>query len=129
MLAQLKTLGVNLVLDDFGTGYSSLSHLKRFPFDVLKIDRAFIDGLGKDDGEDDAIVTATMGMGSAMRLDVVAEGVETADQIDRLRALGCTVAQGYHFSQPLPATRMGELVLKELGSQAVSGPGPSRPRS
>jgi EAL domain-containing protein (putative c-di-GMP-specific phosphodiesterase class I) len=117
-LAQLKELGVNLVLDDFGTGYSSLSHLKRFPFDVMKIDRAFIDGLGKNDGEDDAIVTATMGMGTAMRLDVVAEGVETHEQIERLRALGCEVAQGYHFSEPLPAEAMSDLVFKELGPQA-----------
>ena len=120
MLAQLKALGVNLVLDDFGTGYSSLSHLKRFPFDVMKIDRAFIDGLGKNDGEDDAIVTATMGMGSAMRLDVVAEGVETPEQIERLRALGCEVAQGYHFSEPLPADRMGALVFRELGPRVAA---------
>jgi diguanylate cyclase (GGDEF)-like protein/PAS domain S-box-containing protein len=119
MLAQLKALGVNLVLDDFGTGYSSLSHLKRFPFDVLKIDRAFIDGLGTD-GEDDAIVTATMGMGSAMNLAVVAEGVETPEQIERLRALGCTVAQGYHFSEPLPVEAMGTLVFRELGPRVAA---------
>ena len=126
-LAQLKALGVNLVLDDFGTGYSSLSHLKRFPFDVHE-DRPLVHrrpGQGRRRGR--AIVTATMGMGSAMRLAVVAEGVETPEQIERLRALGCQVAQGYHFSEPLPADRMGALGVQGAGA-AGRGHRLTRPR-
>jgi diguanylate cyclase (GGDEF)-like protein/PAS domain S-box-containing protein len=99
-LARLKALGVRIVLDDFGTGYSSLSHAKRFPIDTLKIDRSFVDGLGSD-AEDSAIVAAVISMGQALGLDVVAEGVETEAQAQRLWSLGCPLAQGYHFARPL----------------------------
>ena len=100
-LGRLKELGVRLVLDDFGTGYSSLSHVKRFPIDVLKIDRSFIDGLGRDP-EDSAIVTAVISMGRALGVNIVAEGVETEEQAAHLRALGCNLAQGSLFARPLP---------------------------
>ena len=101
-LLGLKALGVRLAIDDFGVGYSSLSYLKRFPIDTLKVDRAFVSGLGVDD-DDTAIVAGVLAMARGLRLDVVAEGVETAEQLQALRLLGCPFAQGFHFAQPLSA--------------------------
>ena len=101
MLRSLKELGVRLAIDDFGTGYSSLSYLRRFPVDVVKVDRSFVAGLG-DDGEDDAIVGAVVGLTQRLGLRSVAEGVETHEQADRLREMGCDVGQGYLFARPQP---------------------------
>jgi EAL domain-containing protein (putative c-di-GMP-specific phosphodiesterase class I) len=101
-LLALKKLGVTLMLDDFGTGYSSLSYLKRFPVDVLKIDRTFVDGLGSET-EDSAIVKAVVGMARALEMVVVAEGVETEDQVRCLQELGCDRAQGYYYGRPVEA--------------------------
>jgi diguanylate cyclase (GGDEF)-like protein/PAS domain S-box-containing protein len=114
-VAALKAYGFNLVLDDFGTGYSALSYLKRLPFDLIKIDRSFIDGLGGDGG-DDAIVTAIVGVAEALGLSVVAEGVETLEQADWLTAAGADYAQGYHFARPLP---MPDATSGSLSSGAV----------
>jgi EAL domain-containing protein (putative c-di-GMP-specific phosphodiesterase class I) len=100
-LQRFKDLGVRLAIDDFGSGYSSLGYLKRFPVDMLKIDRAFIGGLGRDP-EDTAIVEAVTGLASMLGMQVTAEGVETADQADRVRNLGCTLGQGFYFATPLP---------------------------
>jgi EAL domain-containing protein (putative c-di-GMP-specific phosphodiesterase class I) len=86
------------VLDDFGTGYSSLSYLERFPIDALKIDRSFVAGL--DTGGSAAIVTAIVSMAHSLDLRVTAEGVETEDQLEHLRRLGCEYAQGYFFGRP-----------------------------
>jgi EAL domain-containing protein (putative c-di-GMP-specific phosphodiesterase class I) len=108
-LEALKRLGVRLMLDDFGTGYSSLSYLKRFPVDVLKIDRAFVDGLGEDSG-DSAIVTAVIGMARALDIDVIAEGVETEQQVASLRELGCGKAQGFLFGRPREASATAQLL-------------------
>ena len=105
-LRALKGLGVGLSIDDFGTGYSSLSYLKRFPVDVLKIDRSFVDGLGVDP-EDSAIVDAVVSLAHALGLEVVGEGVETLTQIGELRRLGCDAAQGYLIGRPEAARHDG----------------------
>ena len=113
-LSALKDLGVHLELDDFGTGYSSLTYARRFPIDALKIDRSFIDGLGRNH-EDSAIVSAVISMGRALGRNVVAEGVETEEQVRQLRIMGCRLAQGYLFSRPVPADDALEL-LRTLGA-------------
>jgi EAL domain-containing protein (putative c-di-GMP-specific phosphodiesterase class I) len=99
-LHALKDLGIHLVLDDFGTGYSSLSYLDRFPIDALKIDRSFVAAL--DSGGSAAIVTAIVSMAHSLDLRVTAEGVETAEQLEHLRRLGCEYAQGFFFGRPAP---------------------------
>jgi diguanylate cyclase (GGDEF)-like protein len=96
----LKAQGIRLALDDFGTGYSSLSYLRRFPIDTLKIDKSFIDGVTTS-AEGHAVVAAITQLGETLHLEVVAEGLETAEQVETLRALGCPLGQGYHFSRPL----------------------------
>ena len=110
-LRQLRDMGVRLVVDDFGTGFSALEYFKRFDVQGLKIDRSFIEGLGRS-REDTAIVTATLAFASALDLVVTAEGVETADQLDQLRALGCQQAQGYLFACPVPAGEVPELLAE-----------------
>jgi diguanylate cyclase (GGDEF)-like protein len=120
-LEALSDLGVRLVLDDFGTGYSSLAYLSRFPFDALKIDRSFIDGLGVEQ-ERTAIVEAIIGMARALSLDVIAVGVESEAQLSELRRLGCDYAQGHLFSRPLPPEDITRLIregeLELLGDSA-----------
>jgi len=107
------------VLDDFGTGFSSLNYLKRFPLDVVKIDRSFVAGL-PDRRDDVAIVTAVLSFADALDLQVVAEGLETDEHLQALRAMGCTYAQGFYFSRPLPPAEVGELLLRRLPAVAVT---------
>lgn len=95
-LALLSSHGIRIALDDFGTGYASLSHLKRFPVDVLKIDRSFLKGVGSD-ADDTAIVGALIGLGQSLGIETVAEGVETRQQAAFVRAHGCCTAQGYLY--------------------------------
>jgi EAL domain-containing protein (putative c-di-GMP-specific phosphodiesterase class I) len=102
-LRQLHDAGIGLALDDFGTGFSSLAYLKRFPIDVLKIDRTFTDGLGLDEN-DTAIVKATIALAHSLGIRVVAEGVETEAQFAMLDTLGCDTAQGYLLGRPMPAS-------------------------
>ncbi|MGH9075032.1 MAG: putative bifunctional diguanylate cyclase/phosphodiesterase, partial [Acidimicrobiales bacterium] len=109
LLVHLRELGVRLAIDDFGTGYASLSYLQRFPVDIIKIDRSFVDGLGRRPN-DDAIVSALTGMGRALGLDVVAEGVETGEQAAHLQTLGCDLAQGFHFARPQPVAALTTLL-------------------
>jgi EAL domain-containing protein (putative c-di-GMP-specific phosphodiesterase class I)/CheY-like chemotaxis protein len=101
-LRELKELGIRIGVDDFGTGYSSLAYLKRFPVDVLKIDRSFVKGLGNS-REDRAIVSSIIDVAHAFGLDTVAEGVETLQQLEHLRDLGCERAQGWYWQRPMPA--------------------------
>jgi diguanylate cyclase (GGDEF)-like protein len=102
ILGQLHELGIRLAVDDFGTGYASLLYLRRFPVDVLKLDRRFVAGLGQN-GEDAAIVRATIGLASELGLDAHATGVENAQQLALLRSMGCHFAQGYLWSPAIPA--------------------------
>src|SRR3984957_2364782 len=109
MLQEIKALGILLAIDDFGTGYSSLSYLHRFPLDTLKIDRSFISGTDQA-GDEMEIAKTIMPMASNLRLDVIAEGVETIEQVDLLKKLRCKYAQGYFFSKPLAAEEVAELL-------------------
>jgi len=106
-----RGLNIHLVIDDFGTGYSSLSYLKRFPVDTLKVDKSFVDGLGKD-AESTAIVGAVISLAKSLGMRVTAEGIETEAQLARLRLLNCDQGQGYFFSRPLPAAQAEELLAK-----------------
>jgi len=108
-LHALKGLGVRLSIDEFGTGHSSLGSLKRFPLDMLKVDRSFVSGLGTDT-EDAAIVTAIINLAHSLGLQTVADGVETKEQVDELRALGCDVGQGFYFARPRPSDAIAELL-------------------
>jgi diguanylate cyclase (GGDEF)-like protein len=110
-LRELKDLGVTVSVDDFGTGYSSLRRLRQLPIDTLKIDRSFVSGLERD-GEDSAIVSAVVRLAHAMGLETVAEGVETAEQLRRLHALGCDLVQGFFLCRPQP---VDALELDALG--------------
>jgi len=105
VLKALKSIGVSLAIDDFGTGYSSLSYLQRFPLDILKVDKSFVDELGQQ-VECDEIVAAVINLAHALGLQVVAEGVETEQQLEVLQRLRCDFAQGYLFSRPVPATQL-----------------------
>jgi diguanylate cyclase (GGDEF)-like protein/PAS domain S-box-containing protein len=116
-LEALSEIGVRLVLDDFGTGYSSLAYLNRFPFDALKIDRSFVEGLGVEQ-ERTAIVEAVIGMARALSLDAIAEGVENEAQLSELRRLGCDYAQGHLFSRPLAPQKVTSL-LREGGFELI----------
>jgi len=111
VLQSLSDLGVRIALDDFGTGYSSLSHLKRFPIDTLKVDQSFVRNLAAD-ADDASIVSAVIGMGKGLRIRVVAEGVETREQLAFLRRQGCPEGQGYYFSRPVSAREFGQLLRR-----------------
>jgi EAL domain-containing protein (putative c-di-GMP-specific phosphodiesterase class I) len=109
LMYQLKDLGIKIALDDFGTGYSSLSYLHRFPLDSLKIDRSFVSRIM----EDDEIVRTIITLGRNLGLRVIAEGVETAEQVKKLRELGCEFAQGFYFSVPVNAQEATDLLAEE----------------
>jgi EAL domain-containing protein (putative c-di-GMP-specific phosphodiesterase class I) len=115
-LAKLKTdEGIRVSIDDFGTGYSSLSYLKRFPLDVLKIDQSFVRDIA-DDPDNAAIVSAIIALAHNLRLEVIAEGVETEAQLSYLRERGCDQIQGFYFSRPLPPDAFIRLVREGRAS-------------
>ena len=101
-------MGVHLSIDDFGTGYSSLSYLKRFPVEALKIDRSFIDGLGREHEDTSIVSRRSSRLAHALGLTAVAEGLETGTQLEALRVIGCDFAQGYLLGHPLPAETVGD---------------------
>jgi diguanylate cyclase (GGDEF)-like protein len=115
VLRELKARGVGISVDDFGTGHSSLSHLRRLPFDELKVDRSFVHACTEDE-DDAAVVASVILLGRTLRLEVVAEGVETEGQLGLLRSLGCRRAQGYLFSRPLPAEGVRRLLRYTRGA-------------
>ena len=114
-LFQLKSLGVRLAVDDFGTGYSSFAYLRRFPFDILKIDKSFVDGVATEPTAS-ALVDAMIRIGKTLRLETVAEGVEQVEQADQLRSMDCDIGQGYYFSRPLPRDAITAL-LRQRSAQ------------
>jgi diguanylate cyclase (GGDEF)-like protein len=121
LLRSLRELGVQVALDDFGTGYSSLSYLQRFPLDVLKLDRSFVSRLDSE-ASDLKIVAATIDMAQALDMRVIAEGVETPEQLGHLCALDCDFAQGYYFARPQPAAAITELLRDGFARSAQSEP-------
>lgn len=111
VLRELKAMGIRLTIDDFGTGYSSLVYLKRMPIDVLKIDRSFVRDISTD--QDDAAITITIiRMAHSLKLDVVAEGVETMEQLEFLRTLQCDSLQGFLVSKPVTSVEIEEFLVK-----------------
>ena len=101
ILTSMKIMGINISIDDFGTGYSSLSYLKRIPADKVKIDRSFVSGIGTNP-DDTAIVRTILSLADSMDKLVVAEGIETQEQYQTLRSMGCQAGQGYWMSKPAP---------------------------
>jgi EAL domain-containing protein (putative c-di-GMP-specific phosphodiesterase class I) len=125
ILHQLRAIGVRIALDDFGTGYSSLSYLQRFPFDKIKIDRCFVNDIAEPDGSS-CIVQAVVNIAAARHMTTTAEGVETQQQLELLRALGCAEMQGYLFSPAKPAAEIRQLFNREPSAAVNLSPGRKR---
>ncbi|HSL57503.1 MAG TPA: EAL domain-containing protein, partial [Acidimicrobiales bacterium] len=121
-LAEIHALGVSFALDDFGTGYSSLGYIQRFPVDVIKIDRSFVDQLGEGGGA--GVVRTIIDLADGLPAEVVAEGIETEAQRQVLISLGCRKGQGYHFSRPVPAAEFAGLLRSGFDAQRPPDPGP-----
>ena len=119
LFVELKALGIRLAIDDFGTGYSSLSYLQRFPFDILKIDKSFVDGVARG-GTDVAFARTIIALGGMLNLRVLAEGIEDANQLATLKELGCQFGQGYLFSRPLDPPTMTALLDKPAAAPTLA---------
>jgi diguanylate cyclase (GGDEF)-like protein len=115
-LARLKSLGLSIAVDDFGTGYSSLSYLQQFPVDALKIDKSFVDTVAASP-QDSALARTIVELGRGMRLETIAEGIESVEQLDRLRQLRCELGQGYHFSRPLEDVDLTDYLERQFGAE------------
>ena len=120
-LEDLRGLGVRIVIDDFGTGYFSLSHLRQFPVDILKIAREFVQ-VPDSDARTAALAGAIVAMGRSLEIRTVAEGIETAEQAERMRALGCAFGQGYHFAQPIPGSEVAAGAFAALSGSHAPAP-------
>jgi diguanylate cyclase len=120
ILRALRAKGVQVAVDDFGTGYSSLSYLRRFPIDALKIDQSFVRQITNAPDET-SIVTAIISMGQSLKLRVVAEGVETPQELAFLLANHCDQAQGYYFSRPVPAAEFARLLESGIAEAVITG--------
>jgi EAL domain-containing protein (putative c-di-GMP-specific phosphodiesterase class I) len=123
VLSELRKLGVSLSADDFGTGYSSLSYLHEFPFERIKIDRAFIEKM-EGDLKTEAIVGSILVLGQNLKMEVVAEGIETRSQLQMLRSLGCTMGQGFYFSRPVNAEKAEMLLGRDFEVAAARDAAP-----
>jgi diguanylate cyclase (GGDEF)-like protein len=115
-LARLKALGLSIAVDDFGTGYSSLSYLQQFPVDALKIDKSFVDTVAASP-QDGALARTIVELGRGMRLETIAEGIESIEQLERLRQLRCELGQGYHFSQPLHSAELTDYLERQFAAE------------
>ncbi len=127
MIASLKAIGVKLALDDFGTGYSSLSYLQRVPFDKIKIDRSFVAGATEPESRNAALIRAMVGLASDLNMQTTAEGVETHEELQLIRDLGCSLVQGYIFGKPMPPEEAIELAKKGAATFPAQLP-PREPR-
>lgn len=125
MFKALKRVGVRLALDDFGTGYSSLGYLKKAPFDKIKIDRSFVQGATKQGSRNGAIIASITSLAEALKMDTTAEGVETLDELELIRVLGCSHVQGFIYHKPVSAVDAGRLVE---GNKIVAAEGPQSSR-
>jgi EAL domain-containing protein (putative c-di-GMP-specific phosphodiesterase class I) len=122
-LAELRTIGVKLAIDDFGTGYSSLSYLRDLPIDVVKMDRSFVEGIADSD-QSLAVAEGIVQIARTLNLEVVAEGIETEEQRDLLRSMGCHYGQGFLLAMPMPAGKAEELLrsgFSSVGAVPVQG--------
>jgi EAL domain-containing protein (putative c-di-GMP-specific phosphodiesterase class I) len=126
VLAGLREKGVRISIDDFGTGYSSLAYLKHLPADILKIDKSFVRGLGEN-AEDTAIVRMVVDLAHTLGMEVIAEGVERADQLTQLVEMGCDMAQGYFFARPLPPEEASRPLASGALAALISGAQPPPP--
>ncbi|HXZ15315.1 MAG TPA: EAL domain-containing protein, partial [Roseiarcus sp.] len=122
-LRQLKELGVRVAMDDFGTGYSSLSYLHSFPFDKIKIDASFVSNLGANPSSE-AVIRAIIGLGRGLGVPLIAEGVETQEQLEFLRSAGCWEAQGYLIGPPNPIDFYADVVSGSISRRRASSPSP-----
>ena len=125
VLRQIKALGVTIALDDFGTGYSSLDTLRSFPFDKIKLDRLFMKEV-ETNPQSKAIVRAVLALGKSLDVPILAEGVETADQLDLLRREGCDEAQGYLLGRPQPDDGMSKIEVAGVAASRVTMPASAR---
>jgi predicted signal transduction protein with EAL and GGDEF domain len=124
MIKSLKNIGLKLALDDFGTGYSSLSYLQRVPFDKIKIDRSFVTGASDLEGRNAALIRAMVGLASDLKMQTTAEGVETPEELQLVRTLGCSLVQGYIFGKPMPPEEA--LALAKRGAATLPEALPAR---
>jgi EAL domain-containing protein (putative c-di-GMP-specific phosphodiesterase class I) len=108
-LRQIRTTGIRLAIDDFGTGYASLSQLRRIPFDIVKIDPSFVHALGPG-SRGESLIAGIVDLARKLNILVIAEGIETAEQLGRLRQMGCALGQGYYFAEPMPAPELRALL-------------------